>query len=218
MTDKDKNEVEAPAEVLLRIEDENEDSIYSNTFSLKEDDYVDWTNWLGTRTYASMYISPEEIPETKTGKGTVYLKIKLDGFYEFEEISVETDDLPKVDVTKDCELTLPEFPKESVYSGFGGIYSKATVNKIDYEFTEDWDGEIRLTLYVTGEKTYDNEGEKNEESCFIKWKLYDEEDYVVESGTLLTSELRVGEKFKDAKEIIYSLKPGKYRLEITAEE
>ncbi len=71
-----------------------------------------------------------------------------------------------------------------------------------------------MTLRFTGEKTYESKGDNYSSKCRTGWKLYDEEGYVVKSGTCYTSSVEQGEKYKDSEETIYSLTPGKYSLKI----
>lgn len=217
LKDKNKEEITAPAEVSIRIEDESGKSILSKQYELKQDNFIEWTNWLGKKTMATICIEPEELPETETGKGTVYMTVKLSGFYEFDEVTYSTNELPKKDILKECELITEETPMEIKEDGYFGESYKVRIDEIKYEFEESWgDGEVWLKLYVTGEKT--DSTKKEDEYCYIGWKLYDEEDYVVKSGRIITDKLKTGDKFRDLEEVIYSLKPGKYRLKIVADD
>lgn len=71
-----------------------------------------------------------------------------------------------------------------------------------------------MYFYITGEKTYDSKGNNYSRSCKIGWKLYDSEGYVIQDGTVYTTSLQVGEKFKDRETRIYDvITPGEqYRL------
>ena len=73
-----------------------------------------------------------------------------------------------------------------------------------------------MKIYFTGKKTYDSDGKSNSDSCWIGWKLYDEEGYVVKSGTAFTQDVCEGEGFKRYEETIWSLEKGTYRLELTS--
>lgn len=71
-----------------------------------------------------------------------------------------------------------------------------------------------VDISFTGEKTYDIEGAGQSRSIKVGWKLYDAEGYVVESGTASSTSIKMGEKFKNCEDRIYSLDPGEYELEI----
>ena len=80
----------------------------------------------------------------------------------------------------------------------------------DYTYSEEQTAE----LYFAGEKTYDQEGDHYSNAVSISWKLYDEDGYVVDSGTARSSGIKVGEKFKNAKDYVFDLLPGTYYLEL----
>ncbi len=80
----------------------------------------------------------------------------------------------------------------------------------DYKYSEEQTAE----LYFAGEKTYDQEGDHYSNAVSISWKLYDEDGYVVDSGTARSSGIKVGEKFKNAKSYVFDLLPGTYYLEL----
>lgn len=71
-----------------------------------------------------------------------------------------------------------------------------------------------VNISFTGEKTYDIDGAGQSRSIKVGWKLYDAEGYVVESGTASSTSIKMGEKFKNCEDRIYSLDPGEYELEI----
>ena len=55
------------------------------------------------------------------------------------------------------------------------------------------------TLYIIlrGSKIADLYGERHDASCWIDWKLYDNNGYVADSGSAWTEALRVGDKFEE---------------------
>ena len=116
-------------------------------------------------------------------------------------------------------MLLPDAPITVSYnSSSGKLYSKVSISNMNYSFEESYDGKVSLTIYFTGQKTYDYKGDNSSSSCKIGWKLYDEDGYVVKSGTAYTADLETGEKFKDSEETIYGLEPGQYTLKILDEE
>ena len=71
-----------------------------------------------------------------------------------------------------------------------------------------------MNIYISGKKIYDKAGDSYSRSCRIGWKLYDESNAVIDSGTCDSGNCKVGELFKDKEVRIYRMKPGTYRLEI----
>lgn len=118
----------------------------------------------------------------------------------------------KEDVVAKTKLEIPELQKEySYYSSNGNKRSSVSINDITYELVENYNGSVNLKLYFSGEKTYDyNEGTNH---CFVIWKLYDEEGYVVDNGKVSVSGLKIGDKFIEKVSVLY-LPAGKYRLEL----
>ena len=103
-----------------------------------------------------------------------------------------------------------ELPKEFSYKS----YSKCEVNNFWYEDNYWNDGAATLTLHISGEKTFDRNGESGTESCYLKWKICDEDGVVIDTGSFYTSDLTVGQAFKDSSSSARNLTPGKYFMEI----
>lgn len=98
----------------------------------------------------------------------------------------------------------------SEYNDEYGLRGSARIDDIYFEFEEfsSVGGFIRLTVYFKGEvKEYS-------EDFYIKYKLFDESDYVVDDGVLHIYGLEKGDKFKN-KYIFYDSKEyGNYRIEL----
>ena len=136
----------------------------------------------------SFSIPDSDIQGGNTQCGRIYLTVYNDGFSLNYDTS--TSDLPYAPVKVD----LPTLPKTINYYGYSGtLYSSVKVTGITYEFVY---GDT-LKIFFEGEKTYDHQGNSQSDSCKIGWKLYDEDDYVIESGTFYSDSIRVGEKFKN---------------------
>jgi|GEM_PF-2219267 len=120
------------------------------------------------------------------------------------------------DLISQCKLNLPTVPITLNHYGYDDkVQSTTKVTGIRYVIKENSDdGTVDVELYFSGEKTYDENGAGQSDSCKISWKLYDAEGYVVESETVYTTAVKPGEKYKDCKETIYDLAPGTYTLEI----
>lgn len=79
------------------------------------------------------------------------------------------------------------------------------IDGISYEFDEWGDLEIYLQGQVI-EQTDD---------FYITYRLYDEEDYVVDDGWVSIDGLKKGDKFKNKSICIYDIEKGNYRLEFS---
>lgn len=212
--DEAEERIAAPAKVEMRIENGDE-IVYEKTHYITPNEFSTWTNaFYGERYLASVAIDPADIADGSSSSGNVYFTVTT-GDYYFDESKVTASQLPKVDKTVSCSLELPSVPKELSYSfSSGKVYSKVNITNISYEFTESYDGTMKLSIYFTGQKTYDNEGGGHSSPCQIGWKLYDADGYVVKSGTCYTTALEKDEKFKNCEESIYSLEPGIYSLKL----
>ncbi len=114
------------------------------------------------------------------------------------------------------EITIPKLPKTiSDYKYNGTVDSSCKVTAISCEFLASY-SEDSIKIFFTGEKTYDSDGAGQSSSCRIGWKLYDDEDYVVDSGTFYSESIKTGEKFKNGYSYASDcIEPGgSYRLEI----
>ena len=118
-----------------------------------------------------------------------------------------------------CSLSLPSVPKTVNYKGYNGsLYSTTLVTNISYKFEYEGDGTVSLTVYFSGQKTYDYRGSGQSDRCRIGWKLYDANGNVYNTGTFTSPSIAMGESFSSQEEdVIYNFhnaKPGAYRLEI----
>ncbi|MDD2433854.1 MAG: hypothetical protein WC196_04925 [Bacilli bacterium] len=81
-----------------------------------------------------------------------------------------------------------------------------------YKFESIYDGgPTDLKMSFVSEKLYDVNGDKAINDCVFHWKLYDEEKYVVASGTIYAYNLTEGERFR-GQERSARLDPGNYTL------
>ncbi len=118
---------------------------------------------------------------------------------------------PADDPLQGCTITLDEVLPQTIsyYTSGDVLQSSCLVTEVRFEVDGD-----DLTLYMTGEKTYDSRGEGQSDRCKIGWKLYDANNYVVADGTLSTLSIAIGEGFLDAVDTAYDcIKPGEsYRV------
>lgn len=110
-------------------------------------------------------------------------------------------------------VELPQMPQEYKYAVGARIYSRYTFTDIDAEINRSFD-DYNIVLSIAGEKTGDINGAEGTHNGYIRFKLYDDEGYVTETGTIMMPSYSVGDKFRDVKEYIYSVPAGHYRLEL----
>ena len=96
---------------------------------------------------------------------------------------------------EDINITLPNLPTTiQDYSYDDEINATIKITDITYESTSV---STYTTIYFSGEKTYDVDGDNYNRYSYFSWKLYDSEGYVVDSGLASTPYIAVGDKFKD---------------------
>lgn len=75
------------------------------------------------------------------------------------------------------------------------VYNKVKITDFSYEVS--YSG--YLTLFLSGEKVYDEDDGESNDLCIFAYKIYDDDNYVVDSGAIYTDNLYVGEKFRNLK-------------------
>lgn len=113
----------------------------------------------------------------------------------------------------DIEL-ITELPQEFSDLSWGREYTRGIINTFSYSINSWYEGKAYVELSISGEKTYDREGEENTRSCQFDWKLCDKSGVVVDTGTFYTSNLKVGETFMEATSSVSKVPVGEYMLEI----
>ena len=215
LMDKDEKHISAPVTVDVKIVNDNDEVVYEKQRYVTSADFGTWTTTFGDRYVSTIVIPPEDIIPGTSKSGAVYYTAYQSGYISFPERKITTSELPKIELTGMCSLDIPDLPVEIDYnSSSGKLYATTRVTEMSYEFTESSNNEVKLTMKFTGEKTYDEKGEGHSSACHIGWKLYDSDDYVIDSGTCLTSSVEQGEKFKNSEEVVYNLKPDNYRLKL----
>ena len=88
-------------------------------------------------------------------------------------------------------------PHTNTYSGTK--QSSCSLTEVSFEVSGD-----DLYIYFTGRKTYDSRGSGQSDSCKIGWKLYDNNNNVIASGTAYTLSIATGEGFVKTKGTAYN--------------
>lgn len=127
---------------------------------------------------------------------TIYVSIKdSSGNYRKAQFNVNVtpeEEAPEEDKLDGCKITCnTSLPKTISYYTYSGTkQSSCSVTEVSFEVSGD-----DLYIYFTGRKTYDSRGSGQSDSCKIGWKLYDNKNNVIASGTAYTVSLATGEGF-----------------------
>ena len=122
---------------------------------------------------------------------------------------------PAVEIEPELNIQLTSVPcSYNDYTYSGRIDTSCTISNVRIEKSYfKYDNDFSVKLYVSGTKTYDSNGTKYSSAVDVGWKLYDMNNNVVESGTVYSPGVSIGENFVDAYTYISTdLKPGNYRL------
>lgn len=191
--------------VEIKIVNSDGVTVYNKSRHFTENDFSEWTFEQTIEKYlASIYIAPSDITTGTSAEGKVYFKVGGDGYY-FEETVLDCYDLPVKPIT----LKFPDLPKTVKENWSYGVWTKTRIDEITYKVEGD-----SLYFYFSGEKTYDHSGDNGDSMCAFNWKLYDADDYLVDSGSVYIDGLSVGDKFKNEEAYSWDkIKPGQeYKL------
>ena len=202
LRDENNNQYIAPFIIEIKIVNDNGKTVYNETKNIKSEDFQQNGNANVPGPLAKILLSKEDIVKDTVDTGTVYFKIYNPGYFitgENGERKAQVSGLME-------KLELPKLP-DTISSSTTSV----KITNITYEVSSD-----NLYIYFTGEKTYDTKGSSYSRACKVGWKLYDSEGFLVDSGVFYTDALKVGEKFKNAKEYCWDVvEPSMtYRLEL----
>lgn len=210
LLDDNKQAIAVPVLVEIIITNDNGEAVYKAIKKVSSSDFTTWSNAYGKSWFAAaVYVDYDEIEAGSNKKGKLSFRVYNDYVSFAEESFSLYDPLP----VKKSSVVLPSLPATiHDYGIWDDIDTTVIITNITYEIDED-----DLVLYFTGEKTYDSKGNSYSRSCQVGWKLYDSENYIVDSGTFFSPQIAVGEKFRDETENAYGvIKPGMtYTLKIT---
>lgn len=199
----------------IRIVNDDNVEVFNKQIQFNESNFSNWSNISGTKYLCCLKISESELTKSSSTKGKLTFSVALTGGETFDDYSISVDNLPLQDLRELCKITLPTIPMN--FSYLNSINNKticsANVTEIDYYSAEKrYDGKYIANIKVSGVKTYDKDGDNYSRSCEIGYKLYDD-DLVVRSGEIYTTQISVGEKFEYKLELS-GLEKGSYRLEL----
>ncbi|MDE6017027.1 MAG: hypothetical protein K2H41_15280 [Acetatifactor sp.] len=206
----DGESISADVDVDIRIVNENDEEVYSGTKSVSADDFSYYTSQAAGEQYlANVRISASDIALGTSTSGKVFLTVYKDEIVRFDEVNCNAlYCLPIKDVSLTCD-SLPIEVKVKDY--LGNTESIIQINDVVYKFEKDYLPQLEIT--ISGEKTY---GTDSSGYDIIGYKLYDSDDYMVNSGSIYLSGLSEGDKFRDNSVTIYDVVPGTtYVLKLT---
>lgn len=202
LTDKEGTPMAAEVDVDIRIVTENEETVYEGTHSITEEDFDYYGRQDEEPTLmADVHIPAEALKPGTSTDGTVYFTVYKEGAVEFDEC-----DTPAVYCLPVQEITIrSELPQELVLKDYSGkVTSRIRLDAVTEKQVADMLPGSRQ-LEVSGEKTF---GTGNDLYDNIGYKVYDSQNYMVETGSILLQELKAGDKFRYDTIYLYDLKPG----------
>lgn len=206
---KNNEEISEDVNVDIRIVNEEDEEVYIGTKSVSKNDFAHYTSVLAGKQYlAELRIPAQDIISGKSSNGTVYLTVYKNDTFGFDEVNCSANNCLPIE---DVNLISDTFPFSIDVKGYdGSIQSTIQIDDISYTFEKDYVPKIKVTVF--GTKTY---GKQNLMSGYdiISYKLYDSEEYMVDSGNIYLDSLGEGDKFKNDSIVIYDIIPGEsYKL------
>jgi hypothetical protein len=209
LCNKDQVSVRSSGTVKIRIVNDDGITVYDMEHAFTESNFSHEL-YHGTEVYpACIFIDPNDITPGSSSTGTIYFSI-YGNDYAIGESALFAYNLPLAPI----HVTIDDLPKKVTYYSYNGSVCTTTrIDSITYEVQYD----DSLYIYFTGEKTFDHDGNHATNACEFKWKLYDSEGYLLDSGTIMVFGLIVGDKFKDKQAIVFDgIEPGgSYKIVIT---
>ena len=182
-------------------------NLYNDKGVLVETETAYMKSWkAGSKNQCSLYISKE------FSKAEARVKFYSNSIYDY--LTTEFHPIEYVN-NMIINITLrSSLPADISYTSFRTVTTRCEVTGFDYEIGYWSNGKASVELKISGSKTYDEEGDSYSRAVEVGWKLYDAKGVVVDSGTFWSSNIKVGESFKDASNYASDLAPGDYTLEI----
>ena len=210
--DKNGNDIAADANVKIRIVNTEDEVVFEDEKAITEQDFGTYTSQAkGDNYLANLRIPKEEIMPGRALDGTVYFTVYNDKAFLFDECNCQAlYNLPVKDIVFLAD-GLPLKIEQKAYDG--SIGSVLQIESIDCETETNY--LISSTITIFGQKTYS--GPQDMGYDHVAYKIYDSENYMVESGTVYLNGLGEGEKFRDDSLTIYDLMPGEtYTISFSA--
>lgn len=210
LLNQDGESVSADVDVDIRIVNEDDEEVYSETKSVSEEDFSYYTSQAAGEQYlANIRISSSDIALGTSANGKVFLTVYKADVVRFDEVNCEALYCLPI---KDIQLICNDLPLELKMKDYSGnTESIIQVNDVSYNFEKGYFPQLEIT--ISGEKIYGTGGFGYD---IIGYKLYDSDGYMNDSGSIYLSALSAGDKFRDTSLTIYNVTPGMtYVLKLT---
>lgn len=209
--------------ISAKIVNDDNVEVYNKTMRFSPKNFENWTSpLLGTKYLCCAKIKKVDILPSTTAYGKLYFDVSLDNGIYFAETAYRISALPELtdkddsgNVQNECKLELPELPNtfSRIYNRTGHIYSKCTVNNIEYEFSRKISGKYDLKITFDVTKVYDEDGDNGTTSISFLAKLY-LDNSIIDSTTCTKLTNIVNSQSCSISETFSDLEPGNYRLEL----
>ncbi len=198
------NYVDGSGTAMITIYNEQDEVVYDGELGFTEDDFTTWKSDIGYDTVygCQLNISSGEITPGLSEYGTMSIELYGDNFY-FESFTLNIDELP----LKQGDISLPQTPATYTDDSYSSV-STLTVHSITCETDIGISGDMNATFSFEISLDSKTDDVNIGETCHIGWQLTDNEGYVVDSGTVITPSLWVGDKAK-CEEYSFDLDPNK---------
>lgn len=176
------------------ITDKSGYTLYDKRIPFSPNDFTDWTNqtWDSSRYMCGLYIDQSDIEGSASSIGELSLKVTLEDGTWFEAEKLMIFDLPNLQVS----IETPALPETYIDDGYS-YDSTVAVTKLNYTTTTNYDGSASVEFEIIL-KLEDKTSKRNESDYVrIGYKLYDKDGVVVDSGTILSDPIAVGESSKE---------------------
>lgn len=207
--DKSRKYVSSDATFEIKIVNDDGETIYEGTKDVSKTDFSIWTSQAeGERYLGSVSIPCSEIKKGKTTSGLIYFTVYKNGDILFDESTLDIAyHLP----IAQAQLSAPSLPITvgEYWSMLGS--AKVCITDIDYELDE-YTGTM-MAVNLSGEVVHKD---SSFSQIMFTYKVLDKEGRVVDSGTAITDNLSVGDKFKNLTIYVKNIIPGEqYCLELS---
>ena len=112
----------------------------------------------------------------------------------------------------DISITFPQLPKSLNDFSISERQIKCEIDSLSIEKHFYEPNEFSVRLNYTGKKLYDSTN--SNDYCQIDYKLYNENNVVVDSGSIFSNNVNAGESFSGYTYLGSTLPEGSYRLEL----
>lgn len=194
--------VSADVDVDIRIVNDNNEEVYRGSHSVTKNDFGYYSSQVAGEQYlANLRIPAADISAGTSANGKVYLTVYKGETLRFDEVNCEALYCLPV---KDVQLIADGLPQEINVKGYDGkVESKIKIEEVQYTYDKEFTSQLKIT--VTGIKTY---GSANFAYDMVSYKIYDSNNYMIDSGNLYLSFLSQNDKFKDDSIVVYDVVPG----------